>query len=318
MTPDAPLMPRRNAVWCASFLAGWQEMKKVGGGDMQIEGAEALCTKLNARPDVTPLLPPDGFYAASGIYSDQWARQVREEVAAKVTHSAIPEFPGAVPGQPISYSCLYSRLKFPKPYVDWDEKMSFRGTPVRAFGIDHKHKVAYSELRQQTELLFIPDEFPEMRPGWDFALDLDRTSTPNQLIVARLTPGASLQETWESLLQKMDHFATSGHYRHSGAFGAVGVPEINFDLWYMFPEISRCHQLSKGPGSGLFREFRQNIRFKLDRSGAELWSQTSNPTTIGASPSFVLNAPFLLVMKRRDARQPYLMFWIETPELLRR
>lgn len=316
LTPDTPLKPGRNALWCASVVAGWQEMMRAGGGPVRVEGAEGLCAKLNAYPAITPELPPGGYYSVSGVYSAVWAQQVRSAVAQRTEGAIDAIFPGAVTGLPISYSCLYVRLRFPKPYFDWDSVLDFRGVPVRGFGIEEKHQYAYYELRQQIQVLYrkgmlTPDEF---------AIDLNRNSVGNQLILAKMEKGVSLQETWARLQREITSFEASEDANYYGRLGPndlVGVPNINFDLWHEFSEVSGRPTLSPPPG-GLPVRIMQQIRLRLDRSGMELSSQTPHP--MAPVPSYyVLTSPYLLVAKRRGPdHEPYLMLWIETPELLQR
>ncbi len=58
------------------------------------------------------------------------------------------------------------------------------------------------------------------------------------------------------------------------------------------------------------------IDFRLDRCGAILKSHAINEVRCIA-PRFVVNRPFLLYMKRRDADQPFFVMWVDNAELLR-
>jgi hypothetical protein len=54
----------------------------------------------------------------------------------------------------------------------------------------------------------------------------------------------------------------------------------------------------------------QTIQFRLDRSGAELSSQSKAYVKPGAS-FFHCNRPFLLILKKRDANQPCFVMWVD-------
>ena len=59
----------------------------------------------------------------------------------------------------------------------------------------------------------------------------------------------------------------------------------------------------------------QTIRFKLDRSGAELSSE-SQIFCLPDATHFVLDRPFLIVVKKRGAQRPFFVMWVDNAELL--
>jgi len=59
----------------------------------------------------------------------------------------------------------------------------------------------------------------------------------------------------------------------------------------------------------------QKIEFKLDRSGAELEAE-SKMECYPAPVHYDFDSPFLLYMKKRDALYPFLVIWVDNPELL--
>jgi len=59
----------------------------------------------------------------------------------------------------------------------------------------------------------------------------------------------------------------------------------------------------------------QTIRFRLDRSGAELASEARMPCAPAAT-HYVCDRPFLIVMKKRGAERPFFVMWVDNAELL--
>ena len=59
----------------------------------------------------------------------------------------------------------------------------------------------------------------------------------------------------------------------------------------------------------------QTIRFKLDRSGAELASEAQMPCKPMAT-HFVCDRPFLIFVKKRGAERPFFVMWVDNAELL--
>ena len=95
------------------------------------------------------------------------------------------------------------------------------------------------------------------------------------------------------------------------------VPNIRFDLTHRFKDLEgadkpilnpKCAGLSIGLAE-------QRIEFRLDRSGAEVSSQAK--VLVKPEPRyFICDRPFLVYMKARDQKTPFLVLWIENAELL--
>ena len=60
----------------------------------------------------------------------------------------------------------------------------------------------------------------------------------------------------------------------------------------------------------------QSIRFTLNRGGAELASE-AKVIYMPIPRVFVIDGPFLLVVRKRGADHPFLALWVEDPELLK-
>jgi hypothetical protein len=62
----------------------------------------------------------------------------------------------------------------------------------------------------------------------------------------------------------------------------------------------------------------QKIDFRLDRSGATIESSSILVAAKSAEPrsSFIFNRPFLIVMKKRGAQNPFFVMWVDNAELL--
>jgi len=61
----------------------------------------------------------------------------------------------------------------------------------------------------------------------------------------------------------------------------------------------------------------QNIRFRLDERGAILKSEAAMAACLPNEPrQFIFDKPFLILLERHDAAQPYFALWVDNPELL--
>ena len=95
-------------------------------------------------------------------------------------------------------------------------------------------------------------------------------------------------------------------------------PIVLFSENHEFVELQGGDKIIENPGEfqGLFiLKAGQSIRFRLDRSGATVTSEAQ--TFPAAIPrEFIVDRPFLIVIKRRSAEQPYFVAWIDNAELL--
>ena len=65
----------------------------------------------------------------------------------------------------------------------------------------------------------------------------------------------------------------------------------------------------------------QNIRFRLDEHGAILKSEAADGEEVRVRKpkkprQFIFDKPFLILLERKDAAQPYFALWVDNPELL--
>jgi hypothetical protein len=98
------------------------------------------------------------------------------------------------------------------------------------------------------------------------------------------------------------------------------VPNIVVD------EVMRYSELEgrrvKNQTDLILRQALQSIEFNMDEAGVKLHSEAS--ISFGCSAQMqveprlmILKPPFVLMMKRRDAPQPYFVAWIGNADLLR-
>lgn len=97
----------------------------------------------------------------------------------------------------------------------------------------------------------------------------------------------------------------------------IKVPVIELDLKKEFTDLHRAIE-SKNPkldGMPIFRAS-QNIRFKLDETGANLETKSDINAAGVASRSFIFDQPFLVLLIQKGAKQPYFALWVGNAELL--
>ncbi len=323
-TLDSPIPDGKSAIWCASFQLAWNRMRDdVTKGPIQLANAQPMADRLNRGDQTEDDIDPANLYAAAGLAKDGIIDRIRGEMAAKFPNAPSPHLDSPAGGA-VAYSYLQASAKFDIPYFDNDEPFGFTDssgnkTVVRSFGIREKDDYAFEQLRGQAKILYRSDD--DDRHGTqvsEFIIDPCQTSRPYQLVLARVNRKDSFAATLADVETKI---AKSPPKYHStlNIIDTLLVPNMAWQISHHFTELEGRDQLLLNPGlRGLYLDTAmQTIRFRLDRSGAELSSESKTyykPT----ATYFDFNRPFLIMMKKRDGKHPFFVMWVDNAELLQR
>jgi hypothetical protein len=304
---------------------GLRQLNGAADTSVAIAGAESISDRLNSAPNPAESIPPGEICAFAGRGADDIVQTIRDAVARQFfPGSHLPDLASPLPEGVVAYARLEASAQFAIPFFDSRQPLNFfdstGATEVRAFGIRSEDKFKSHEMRAQVDVLYVTpeDERKDDLSGPDeFVLDLSSSSQPNQLIVARIAP----RETLAATLAAVDVLVERGQSFHASmrSFGpndVLLVPEMLWRIEHRFAEL-QGNRIAGGALDGLEIEgARQDIRFRLDRSGAELRSEAA--MEMAPIPThYVLDRPFLLIMKKRDAPRPFLVIWVDNAELLR-
>jgi hypothetical protein len=313
-TLDQPMEAGRNTIWCASFTAAWKRLQyDLAGGTVQLDGAQELVASLNVAPDPAKDVPADSLYAVAGLYTDAFLQQIQQEVSKRFAGSAAPQLPPPAPETAIAYARLELKAKFPVPYFDQQTPFQWKDASgaahdVHAFGIfsDSPDKL----LAQPRVLFDHPQHADQPR---EFALDLNDPSQPIEIMVAKVSRRATLAET----LAAIDDARRQDTPKQLEYASILVVPEMAWRVSHEFEQL-KDRRITSGPlAEGKIAEARQDIDFRLDRSGVELRSESFVITLLGRTPVYEFDGPFLLVLRQRTSEKPFLVMWVENDELLR-
>jgi hypothetical protein len=107
--------------------------------------------------------------------------------------------------------------------------------------------------------------------------------------------------------------------RHQSTYGdSLLVPTMHWRILHHFHELEGRDKpiQNTGPLSETYiGEAFQTLEFKLDRSGATIRSD-SMLAAFSAPWDLRFNRPFLLYMKKRGAKHPFFVMWVDNAELL--
>jgi hypothetical protein len=320
-TLDAPIPAGKNVIWCASFVSAWKKIEAdITSGPLVLEGNPPIADSLNKAPDPRPDIPPSSLYVAAGWNSDGILQTIASDLKKQFPGKTPPSFPGLDPDAFVAYSYLEARIAFDIPYSQNDKPLVFtdragRETEVSSFGIRPQDRSGNSKIRRNPRVLYTAQKDDYYQPI-EWIMDLDRSSTPNQIILALIEPKFTLEETVADAEKKIADYPPDtrreGYLENNDT---LLVPDIVWNIAHHFSELEgrrfQNGQLKKQP----IEVAEQDIAFSLNRNGVELRSE-ARIVTESAPIDYVFNHPFLLYMKKRGAAQPYFAMWVENAELL--
>jgi hypothetical protein len=320
---DTPMPKDKNVVGCGTLQLAWNRLGKDVLHELpNVQAAEAIVSRLNRTQFKEDDLPPGSYLATAGFAKDGVVEKVKAEMKQRF-HKEV-EIEAMKPNDILAYAYLEASAAFTIPFFDNRERFHFRessgkDTEVTSFGIEEKHEYAYDELREQIDVLYWLRNEHEPEPV-EFVVDLCRDSKPNQIVVACVPPRATLAETLDDVEKKTQEFARQHQEKYGRKFGVrdvLLVPNLNWEVRHHFAELEGTDKrlLNTGFTGYHIAEAMQTIRFKLDRSGAELASE-AQVFCLPIPTHFVFNRPFLIVVKKRGAERPFFVMWVDNAELL--
>jgi hypothetical protein len=320
-TLDTPLPEGRSAIWCGSFQLAWNALKKLADGPVRVAGAAEAAGRLNEARFADADLDAGSYYAAAGLTKDGIIDKIRADMARRFPGVAPPTFPADTGAA--AYAYLQTAIRFEWRYNEDDLTFTDAAGPptrVRAFGIRPHDGSKADQLRHQVRVLFADDA----RPPQQFALDLSRTSKPDQVIVARLPRPRTLAEAAAEIKRLTAAAKRAEHGDSLGPGDSLLVPAMAWRVTHHFTELEGpSHRISGGQLEGMFIDLaEEDVQFRLDRSGAEMSSAAQTHTVTSQTKKedgprhFRLDGPYLISLTRRGADSPYFVMWVDNAELL--
>jgi hypothetical protein len=258
----------------------------------------------------------------AGLMRDGIADRIRAEMAHRFPNVPAPQLDVQADGA-VAYSYLQASVKFEHPFFENDKLFEFmdssgKKSAVGSFGIRKKDNSTHSELRQQLRILYRHDD-ESVHEVREFIIDPCTASRPFQVLLARLERKSTLAETLADIETKIATVPARELGTMIRPNDTFLVPNLAWQINHRFAELEDRDKRIMNPGlEGLYLDTAmQSIRFRLDRSGAELASETK--LIAAASPSsFHLDRPFLVLMKKRNGKQPFFVMWVDNAELLQK
>lgn len=308
----------KNLIYCSTFQLAWNELKGVIGGNITTTDEPEYVKYLNKGLSTKNDISEKCYVAHADFIKNGIVEKINKELKEKFKIGP-PDFSYDLqPNYILAYAYLQKELVFKNEFAQVEDGLLFTSgenkTKVKAFGIYQYQGDTYAKkLHKQVQVLFYDYNQKE------FVIELKSTSPYDEIILAMIKPKDTLLET----IQKAEALIKKGRENPeflAGPFGVndeLKIPEINFDIHHKYSELYNKFLTNNGFGDYFFLKADQDVRFILNKKGAELRSKAEIPLAHIPRIS-IFDKPFLLYIKEKDGKYPYLAMWIDNAELLQK
>lgn len=318
---EESISPGKNLIYCSSFQIAWNELQDdIIKEEVRLAGAPLMAELLNKQLSTKSDLSEESYVAMAGKLSSELLKRISMALKKKFQEQAPPKL--QVDGfdstpQFLAYAYLYLNLKFATEFESLTEPCNFRSTEgitkVRAFGI---HGTGFgpknSRLRAQVDVIDCPPW--SVKPGepYDLIVRLRCSSIDEEIILAIVEAEESLVKTIETTMKRVRPASPAG----ISGLDSLCIPKLDFNLEHTFTELTHRNFENEGWEKWFISEALQWIRFRLNEKGALLKSEARLRGMMGMPRRHVFDQPFLLYLKRKDAKYPYFAMWVDNDELM--
>ncbi|MHB1456952.1 MAG: hypothetical protein ACYC0V_08570 [Armatimonadota bacterium] len=308
---EQKIVPGKNVLWCSTFQLAWNELYDLGGGPVKLEPGSPMAEILNKRGASKADIDDASYVAMAGFAQDGLVKKIRQELSRKFRGQESPDLLDkyAPTSGFIAYGYLFKSLPFEWAFDRLRFGLTFADTKVESFGIEQyapKRELREAKSGKQISIL-------DYRSQDDFIIELKTRQKKDHLILAKVTPKQTLDQTVRMVRDRMVH----GRRTKFAESAYLSVPVLDFDILKSYPEIqehtilSSNRRLNGQPIEGAL----QSIRFRLDETGAVVKSEAIMWLSV-APGNLIFNKPFLVLLQREGAKNPYFALWVGNTELL--
>ena len=310
---DYPITTGKNLIFCAAFQMAWNELRDhILKEDAKFPNNPKTLQMLNKKSVRKDILDAKDYVAMAGFGKDNIVQKINEALKQRFNDGAPLLTEEVKENDAMAYAFLFKNLTFKNPFERLDTPIHFPSTngittPVSSFGINKMDKSeSHLKVARQVKILFYEGSFK-------FAISLESQSTGDELILARIDPGATLLETIKAL-DGPRKGKTSAKLRDEES---LRIPLIDFSVIHHYEDLVGW-LTNAAPNDFRIAEAVQTVRFKLNEQGALLKSEGIIMLMAegDTARNFVFDGPFLLLMRKKGQALPYFALWVENSELL--
>ncbi|MHB1000329.1 MAG: hypothetical protein ACYC27_13895 [Armatimonadota bacterium] len=307
---EQKIVPDKNILWCSTFQLAWNELMTLGEGPVTLEPYSPAADILNKKTATKDDLDDASYVAMAGFIEDGAIDKIKQELNRKFNGQESPDLLNNAPAAGfIAYGYLFKSLPFEWAFDRFSEDLEFQDKPVESFGIQqYLPDEDLMEARQGKQVSII-----DARDNDDFIIELKTLQVNDRLILAKVPPESTLQKTVHMVQERMQHAEPLELSESVDMY----IPVLDFDLLKSYSEVQgrTIKSTNKRLNGQPIEIALQSIRFRLDETGAVLKSE--GVIVCSASRiNLVFDKPFLVLLQRKDAKNPYMAVWIGNTELL--
>lgn len=297
-----------NILWCSTFQLAWNELGELTGSPIEIKSRSHMVRIFNKKGASKNDLNEECYVAMAGLKNEGIIDKIREQLKLKFNGLAVPALLNNASTSQMTwviYAYLFKELPFKKAFTRFHGELNFDGDYVDSFGI-RQFQNDEVELARQVNVLYYKDND-------NMIIELKPEAEEDRILLAKVSPRDSLANTVKMVETRIETGEPS-QMRHSED---LIIPVLNFDILRRYHElynqpIQSANEKINGTSIGLAG---QSIRFRLDEKGAVLKSEVFIADSLSFR-SYIFNKPFLIMLMRKGAQNPYFVLWVGNSELL--
>ena len=297
------LEPGKNVLWCSTFQLAWNELCALLGEPVHWENEPPMVAALNKKTATKDDLDEASYVAMAGYVGDGIIRKIEKALKKKFKGQASPELLPAresVPGNWwVTYAYLWKHLPFEWAFTRFEYPLSFGDSLVESFGIYQYDHWQDDEVKMASQVFIL-----DYKSNDDFIIEVKTRSKADRLILAKIAPVGTLAQTVVRVRRRIADVAPTSMQMAEN----LEVPVLDFAILREYTELM-------GNGSRIVIA-KQKTRFRLDETGAVLKSEALGGFGGGPPRRFVFDKPFLILLERHGAKNPYFALWVGNAELL--
>ena len=324
---DMDLEVRKTALYCATSQLAWDQLRPAPGIPVDCEVSD-VTTALNAHPFPRDGLAVDAYFVGKSGLGSGSSGQMFEQFRKQFPNAPVEMLQGGDFDQGIRIlAYLQKSLPFPDVMERFPLPLEF-GVPaqvnVRSFGWPSSGGEGGGNAVLKETVVVV--DF--VSPNDLIVLLKTDTDEHDEIILAKVTPGKTLQATWDAVQARRQVPMAKEVIQQLRSVDHLQIPIISFGLVATLTELINLKvDVQKHP-ERFIAAARQTMRFRMDEYGAELIADTqmivgeNGDGALHIDPlkprHLIFNRPFLIAIQQQNATVPYFLAWIGNADLLER
>ena len=306
------ILKGKNLLYCSTFQLAWNELKdKIIKEDIKLQNEPSLVGVLNKKYASKADLSENSYVATAGYGKDNIINKINMALKSKFGKEA-PEVKDKLGSESIiAYAFLYKNLVFNPTFENLKNPVRFDSAGnVKAFGID-KFEDKHKKIAEQITI-------PYYKNSEEFVIKLTPKLSNDEIFLAKIQPKTTLADTLKFAQDKINLF--NNDYLDDG--DTLQIPKFDFKIDHSYDELAGKRLLNKNFNHYVISKAIQNTSFKLNEKGAILKSEAKIIMLESCimqqykPKRLIFDKPFLIYLKEKQSKNPYLVIWVDNTELL--